>query len=264
VVAGVLLAAGGFGLMTLFRPFLEHIFLVISAVLLLGYVGFIFYDAVKSRVPARMAWVAVPVVMLLAIAYQAPDSEIKPPSDEAKTEASVVLQPSAETEGWQRSLWLPTPLDDRLKQLATARDRVIFQDGHGRSSIDLDTQFSSFLEIVGYVPRAIQIGYLSPFPNHWLPHPNAPSNRQVERVVAGAEMAIIYSVGLPALLLAIWHWRREPLTWIVLVATGIYILVYALAFPVVGALMRYRFPAFALLFGIAAVYLLNRLAMARR
>ena len=263
-VAGVLLAAGGFGLMTLFRPFLEHIFLVISAVLLLGYVGFVLLGAVKSRAPAQMAWVVVPVVMLLAIAYQAPDSEIKPPSGEAKTEASVVLQPSTETGGWQRAMWLPNALDDRLKQLANARDRVIFQDGHGRSSIDLNVQFNSITDVIEYLPRAIQIGFFSPFLSQWLPHPDAPTNRQVERVVAGAEMTIIYLVGLPALVLAIWHWRREPLVWIVLVATGIYIVVYALAFPVVGALVRYRFPAFALLFGIAAVYLLNRLAKARR
>jgi hypothetical protein len=172
-------------------------------------------------------------------------------------------------QGWQQfsyeyTEWVPSALDRRAEQLAIARDNVILSDAHGRSSIDIDVRFRSFVDVLRYLPRAIQIGYLSPFPNQWLPSADAPTNRQVERVLAGAEIAIIYAIGLPALLLATWHWRREPLIWIVLASTGIYILVYALAFPVVGALMRYRFPAFALLFGMAAVYLLNRLAMARR
>ena len=172
--------------------------------------------------------------------------------------------------GWQQefsfkqSNWVPSVLASRVEQLAIVRDRVILSDGHGRSSIDVNVQFRSTFDVLTYLPRGIQIGYLSPFPSQWLPHPDAPNNRQVERVVAGAEMTIIYLVGLPALVLAIWHWRREPLVWIVLVATGIYIVVYALAFPVVGALVRYRFPAFALLFGMAAVYLLNMPAKARR
>ena len=164
--------------------------------------------------------------------------------------------PAEAKSAWQTSSWLPNPVDDRLRGLAGARDRVIRIDGHGRSAVDLDVHFRSVGDILGYAPRAAQLGFLAPFPTDWVPRSDAPSNRNLERVVMGFEMVLVYLL-LPCLLLALWRYRQTSALWLTLVPSVAWIMVYASTVPVVGSLVRYRYGALLLLLCIALAALIR-------
>src|SRR5690606_18125579 len=101
------------------------------------------------------------------------------------------------------------------------------------TAVDLDYRYHSVEDILLYTPRALQIGLLSPFPNHWLPDDEASPVRNVYRVSAGAEMVVIYAM-LPFLLYAAWIWRARPELWVMLVPALMWIMIYAYTVPVVG------------------------------
>lgn len=157
---------------------------------------------------------------------------------------------------WQTSFWLPSSVDVRLRGLAGARDRVIRIDGHGRSAVDLDVHFRSVGDILGYAPRAAQLGFLAPFPTDWVPLSEAPPNRNLERVVMGLEMVLVYLL-LPFLVVALWRYRRRSALWLTLVPSVAWIMVYASTVPVVGSLVRYRYGPFLLLLCIALATLIH-------
>ena len=157
---------------------------------------------------------------------------------------------------WRQSNWLPSKLDDRVRRLAGAREHFLINYSDGRSAVDVDIRFRSVEEILPYMPRALQIGLLSPFPNQWLPHEEAPAVRNVYRVVAGAEMVLIYVV-LPFLLYAIYAWRKRPELWIMLLPALAWVLIYTYTVPVVGSLMRYRFGGYIIIIMLAMAGLLQ-------
>jgi|GEM_PF-1693527 len=175
----------------------------------------------------------------------------------APERADSVIQPSAETEtasrlsrNWRSTTWLPSRIDDPLRRLAGAREHFIRGYSHGRTAIDTDVHFRHVIDMVAYTPRAVQVGLLSPFPNQWLPHPEAEPVRNAYRVLGGAEMAVLYLV-LPFLLYAGWCWWRRPAFWILLVPALAWVMVYAYTVPVVGSLVRYRFPGYVILVALA-------------
>jgi hypothetical protein len=120
----------------------------------------------------------------------------------------------------------------------------------------LDVHFRSVGDILGYAPRAAQLGFLAPFPTDWVPRSDAPSNRNLERVVMGFEMVLVYLL-LPCLLLALWRYRQTLALWLTLVPSVAWIMVYASTVPVVGSLVRYRYGALLLLLCIALAALIR-------
>lgn len=153
-------------------------------------------------------------------------------------------------DGWRSVNWLPTRIDDSLRRLAGAREHFIRGYSHGRTAIDTGVHFRHVVDMVDYTPRAVQVGMLSPFPHQWLPHPEAEPVRNAYRVLGGAEMAVLYLV-LPFLLYAGWYWRRRPAFWVLLVPALAWVMVYAYTVPVVGSLVRYRFPGYVILVALA-------------
>ena len=162
-------------------------------------------------------------------------------------------EPTEEVEpepAWRPAAWLPSAADDRLRRLAGARDFFADGYGRGRTAVDVDRRYRSVEDMLLYTPRAMQIGLMSPFPYQWLPHEEAPSVRNVYRVAAGAEMAVLYAI-LPFLLYAIWVWRGRPELWVMLIPALSWVMVYAYTVPVVGALVRYRYGAYVIILAVA-------------
>lgn len=150
---------------------------------------------------------------------------------------------------WQETAWLPGFLDAKLMQLSRARQRVIVLEGHARSALDVEVNFYSATDVIAYIPRAVHLAMLSPLPNQWWPHPEASFSRNFQRVVAGAEMLVVYPA-LVGLGFAMWIWRRRLALWCLVIPASAWIIVYGLAVPVAGSLIRFRYPAYVSLIAI--------------
>lgn len=167
---------------------------------------------------------------------------------------------------WQRTAWIPQRLDDKIAALMISnrgsyrdflKDRL--PDGeivsaHAREAlIDIDYPFEKISDVIAYLPRAIQIGFLAPFPEHWAVF-EFPSDSPAwtfstwypRPPVRGIRMMAAY-IGYVFFLWGVLslHHRQDLL--VAFIFSGTFILFYALAVPHMGALGRYKYSCFFLL-----------------
>lgn len=146
---------------------------------------------------------------------------------------------------WNYSAWLPAWIDEQMKDLSLRRLSAIssWTDADRRSAgsnVDTGVTFHSALDIVKYIPRAVEIGFLAPFPEDWFGGGSKTPNTMMRRV-SGLEMSFIYISWL-GLLYSIWIWRKRPEFWVMLVFCTGMLLIYVLGTPNVGSLYRFRYP----------------------
>jgi hypothetical protein len=128
----------------------------------------------------------------------------------------------------------------------------------GLSNIDTDVDLRTFEDLISYLPRAAEIGFLAPFPNMWLKPGSYESNTLMRRITA-FEMILIY-VSLLGISLAIWRFCRSPELWIILVFCSIMILMLSLTIPNLGSLYRLRYGYIMIIsaLGLMGIYLACR------
>jgi hypothetical protein len=107
------------------------------------------------------------------------------------------------------------------------------------SSIDTNVELKSMEDIISYLPRAAEIGFLSPFPNMWMKTGAYASNTFGRRITA-FEMILIY-VSLLGIPLAIWRFYRSPELWIIFILCFPMILILSLTVVNIGSLYRLRY-----------------------
>jgi hypothetical protein len=106
------------------------------------------------------------------------------------------------------------------------------------SRIDTDIQFMNIRELITYLPRALQIGFLSPFPSLWFS--KGSETGYIGRMLVGIETLIIYVVFIGFFsTLFIEIKVLKPLIPI-LIFSGIFIVLLGLVVPNVGAIYRMR------------------------
>ncbi len=108
-----------------------------------------------------------------------------------------------------------------------------------RSTIDQDIEFHDAADLVAYIPRAIQIGLLAPYPPLWFEPGSTPASTAMRRV-SMVEMSMVYGA-LVFLPFALWRWRGRVEMWVAVIFCGSLVLVYALGTPNVGTLYRVRY-----------------------
>ncbi len=157
---------------------------------------------------------------------------------------------------WEKSSWLPGSLDGYLEIAAETRAGLIqYNQKVGAGSlIDADAAPRSAMEIAFYLPRALQVGVFSPFPDTWLQKPS------ITRLVAVAETSLWYLIA-PGLLLALYY-RRSLELFITLIFAAYFLTVLSFVTPNIGTLYRYRY-AFEFLLIVSALggwvqFFLNR------
>lgn len=277
LIGGLVALPIGFVLAWMARPYAAEIMLGVNALMLVLLCGLAAVQVWRAPRHALIPVVAVSVALLaIALTTQLPTrahfdriyvtervGAQQPVPTDRSAEANdvttgridaVAATEMAMSQDWISVDWLPARLDDQFRRLATARDSFAIENHFARSAVDLDRRFGRVHDVVAYLPRALSLGLLAPFPTDWRPHPNAPSNRNAERVLAGAEMALLY-VALPFFLLALYRWGRRPPVWFAVLPAAVWLTVYSLTVPVVGALVRYRFPAMVIISGIALMML---------
>ena len=143
----------------------------------------------------------------------------------------------------------------RLMMIEHARWKFRNTSPESTSNIDRKISFRSPGDILRYMPRAIQIGLLAPFPRMWF-SPGGASGR-VGRLIAGVETGLMY-VGLLLAFFCIWKERSNPPVWLMsfFILYGVTLL--GLVVINIGALYRHRYIYWFLLI-ILAVQGFNRL-----
>lgn len=253
LLMGILCVMLGFTITWAVRDFAAEIFQGIAALMVLVALCF---AVIRARYAPRLMLkgaMSVLATVLLLGAMQVFDAGNHFSSELTSTPEAVPAS-DVRAEGqdsWQRTYWLPSAIDDPFRRLAGAREHFIRGYSHGRTAIDTDVQYRHVSDILAHTPRAMQVALFSPFPSQWLPHPDAEPVRNVYRLIGGAEMALLYFI-IPFLLYAGWCWWRRPSFWALLMPALAWVMVYAYTVPVVGALVRYRFPGYIVLVALAA------------
>ena len=146
--------------------------------------------------------------------------------------------------------------DQALKVVSESRPEVLgsmrrgFVSSGGNSLMDGWAQISSLRKLLTYLPRALLVGFLAPFPWQWF---DVKGSTGVMRVFAGLEMLLFYGL-VPAILSGVWRGLRRHRTQTIFLMT----LVLCSAMPIalvvanLGTLFRLRLLFFLPLLLIAA------------
>lgn len=112
------------------------------------------------------------------------------------------------------------------------------------SRIDTEVQYSSLGDMVRHVPRALVVGFFSPFPNMWLK-----AGKQVGstgRWLSGLETIATYLIECLAIV-GLWIGRKRPTAWFLAIFAGLGIGALGLVVNNIGALYRLRYPFWIML-----------------
>lgn len=133
------------------------------------------------------------------------------------------------------------------------------QSGESLTNIDAEVQFNSLGSLVGYLPKALQIGLMAPFPSMWFTEGRRVG--RIGRLVAGLETGVMYVVLFFAGICVFKEYRRPEL-WMLVFFTLTGMLSLGLMVPNVGVLFRARYVFwFAIL--IPAVHVATELVLSR-
>ena len=136
---------------------------------------------------------------------------------------------------WQESDWLPDKLEVYISSVARVRASLIYHGkvANAQSNIDENIAPKNIIEVIQYLPRALNVALLAPFPSSWF------SQLSATRLLASAEM-LIYYLCLPGLLLLLLY-NSKPAVWLSLYFSATYLTILGFTIANVGSLYRIRY-----------------------
>jgi len=149
-------------------------------------------------------------------------------------------QQEKETTWWTRSERLPQFVDSTFKDLAKMRKKFIRSWNYAGSQIDTDIIFKNSTDVIKYVPRALMISLLAPFPQDWFTQ-GYKKSASLMRAESAFEMMFCY-ICLLGFLFSSWIFRARIEFWTLLGFTTAMLIIYACVIPNVGSLYRFRYP----------------------
>ncbi len=164
---------------------------------------------------------------------------------------------------WEKLAWLPQAVDNQLYSVAYLR-AVTYQTKYGEtaSGIDYDVTFHNGYDFIVYLPRALQIAFLSPFPADWFGEGKYASTTFFRRVAA-FEMVFIY-LSLLCLFYGIYLWRKKIEMWVILLFCTVMMLPFVYSVPNMGTLYRYRYGYLMVLVGLGVASALELVACQKK
>ena len=156
---------------------------------------------------------------------------------------------------WVRTWGIPETVERKLYQLAHVR-RIIALCCGGNTLIDGEVQFESAKDFPVYLPRALQVGLLSPMPGLWGGAGSSPAMTLARKIVG--VWACFFYVCLVGFFAGLFIFRRNLHLWIIMGYCLLGILVYTFTYPNVGTLMRYRYGFHMTLISFGAAVVLDQ------
>ena len=147
---------------------------------------------------------------------------------------------------WQDTKWVPNSIEGYVELAASTRATFIefgLQE-KAKSAVDQTIKPQNLEEVIMYLPRALQIGLLAPFPSTWL------SNLSLIHIVAAIEMAIYY-LCIPGVFLLLLY-SPKPAIFVAIYFACFFLTVYGFTTANVGTLyrLRYAYEFIILLLGV--------------
>src|SRR5205807_335913 len=102
--------------------------------------------------------------------------------------------------------------------IAIRRYIAIGRDEPGGSDVDAGVEFHSLGDIIRYLPRAAEIGFLAPFPRFWFVR--GENVGLAGRLLSGVETLMLYAVEVLALV-GLWQRRRHLTVWLLALIAAI-------------------------------------------
>lgn len=164
----------------------------------------------------------------------------------------VPQQPSGtETNAWGRTPWLPEFFEIKLYQISVVRLGVILTGGN--TVVDADVVLNSADAFMSYLPRALQVGLLSPLPDLWQGTGSTPAMTLARRIMG--VVTVIFYCCLLGTLTSLFSHRKDPVAWIMVTYCLLGIVVFTYSYPNIGTLLRFRYGFYMVFisFGAAAI-----------
>lgn len=238
----------GYILIFLVRPYWIDILLIflyiVFAMLLFGYLNNIFVSGSKRLLSYQL----IPLILFFLFSNLSSLSNVNSLRNLSNVNSisnfyNQNLNNNLAESEWINSKWVPSFIDNKFKKLVILRRGVISTGGN--SLLKDEKILNSTFTVIKYIPRAISIGLLSPFPNLWSGKGSTPA-MTIARQGMGAFTLMNY-LCLIGVLFAIRHKFKNPSALLILIFSLIGILAYSLVYPNIGSLIRFRFLFYTIL-----------------
>ena len=157
-------------------------------------------------------------------------------------------------DSWIKSSVIPGAIDVRFSVISELRRNFYTNYSGAKTNIDANIRLNTVVDFLTYLPRAVQVGMLAPFPEHWMALGSSVESTWMRRVTA-MEMIVSY---LSFLFVPYLLWRKyRVLNGFLFAQINFFlILLYTYTVPNVGALyrMRYGFYMAIVALGIAGIF----------
>jgi len=140
---------------------------------------------------------------------------------------------------WKQSKIVPDFIESKFERVVLIRNRFYAFYKDSGSNIDEEFEINDTVSLIKYMPRAIEIAILAPFPNFWFMETDRGDSR-IRRLVSAMEMSIIYLIFL-FMPFTLYYWHSKIELWILLFFCLSISTIYAISVPNIGALYRMRY-----------------------
>lgn len=257
VLVGLACLGAGLAMMGLVRTYSFQVMQGIGLIFAVGLTVLFIIRGAKRLLPWKACIAAIAILFLVPLMLRFAPSEMRGSSTlsdapfSAESDAGRWTSEVVAKENWRPTGWLPHVIENNFLRLAVLREGYLSTNAYkdSGSNIDVDVRLSSVADFAAYLPRAAQIGFLAPFPSHWIASGYSPGGSLMRRL-AGAEMIGVYCA-LLFLPYAMWRWRRKVEMWLAAVFGTVLVLVYAFVTPNLGSLHRLRYGFLMLIVAVA-------------
>ncbi len=156
-----------------------------------------------------------------------------------------LLQPQTQTQTQTQTEWywnpyIPDKIENLFYTLAIWRNEIWAQYLSGRpGAIDEDIKFRSVGDFIEYTPRALTVGFFSPFPKFWFGQ-GSTIGGTIARYITPFEAIYLWLAWL-LLPIALWFHRKKLWFWLVFLICLGFIWLHVVAEPNVGPIVRKRY-----------------------
>jgi hypothetical protein len=158
-----------------------------------------------------------------------------------------LLQPQTQTQTqttaqarWYWNPYIPDKVENLFYTLAIWRNEIWAQYLSGRpGAIDEDIKFRSVGDFIKYTPRALVVGFFSPFPRFWFSQ-GSTTGGTIARYITPFEAIYLWFAWL-LLPIALWFHRKKLWFWLVFLMCLGFVWFHVVAEPNVGPIVRKRY-----------------------
>jgi hypothetical protein len=150
-------------------------------------------------------------------------------------------QPQTQTQtNWKKEWWIPEKFDRLLYELARTRHYIIEHVMKGSAgAVDLDFMPQKASDFIVYTPRALLLGFFSPFPDVWFTKGGTPGGT-LARYITPFETLIIW-FGFFTFPFFLWKFRKRLDVYLIILSCILFVWLHVISEPNLGSIYRKRY-----------------------